>query len=57
MADKIRNATLEGGNMCTLLKYMMHGWLSTRADVIKEVQPYWSFTDEVLVIARIMMKG
>ena len=35
----------------------MHGWPSTRAEVITEIQPHWSFRDEVVVKEGVTMKG
>ena len=48
---------LEDDHIGVLSPYVMHGWPSTRTEVVKEVQPYWSFRDEVVVTNGIMMKG
>ena len=36
---------------------MLHGWLSVRPEVQKELQPYWSFRDEIAINDGITMKG
>ena len=56
MAVEIRCATLQDDHIGVLSTYVMHGWLSTRAEAMKEVQPYWSFRDEVVIIDGIAMK-
>ena len=57
MADESRHVTKEDGHMGALSTYMRHGWPSNRAEVLKGVQPYWFFRDEVVVIDRIEIKG
>ena len=57
MAEKNRYTTLEDDDIGMLTISVIHGWPSTRADVKKEVQPYWSFQDQVTVIDGIAMKG
>ena len=57
MAEEIWCATLEDEHIGTLSTYLIHEWLSARAEVIKEVQLYWSFRDEGVVIERIKVKG
>ena len=39
-----------------LLEYVFNGWPSRKAEV-QDLQPYWSFRDEILIIDRITMKG
>ena len=56
MAEEIRHATLEDDKMGALSTCVIHGWPSTRTEVIKE-QPYLSFRDEVVVIDGIAIKG
>ena len=36
---------------------VLHAWLSTKAEVQKELKPYWSFRDETAIINVIAMKG
>ena len=55
-ADDIRFTTKEDDHTHTLSAYMIHQWPSTRAELIKDVQPYWPSRDEVVVIDRIAMK-
>ena len=57
MQKKLGIATIEDDHINVLSTCMMHGWQSTRAEVIKEVQLYWSFRDEIAVIVRIVMKS
>ena len=57
MTEEIRHATPGNDHIKVLSHYVMHGWPSTRAEVLKEIQPYWSSRDEVAVIDRIAMKG
>ena len=37
--------------------YMIHGWPLTTTEVNEELQPYWLFRDNIVVIDRIAMKG
>ena len=55
--EEIRYAAVHDDHIDVLSTYVMYGWPSTRAEVIKEVQPYWSFRDELAVIDGITMKG
>ena len=57
MAAEIRHVTIEDDHIGALSIYGMHDCPSTKAEVIKEVQMYWSFRDEVEVIDWIAMKG
>ena len=36
-------------------KLILHSWTSKKAEVQKELQPYWSFRDDILVIDRTAM--
>ena len=56
-AKEIRLATLDNKHMCLLSEYVLHGWPSTNVEVQKELQPYWSFRNEIAVIDGIVMKG
>ena len=49
--------TIYDGNIGVLSIYVLHSWSLPIIEVQKEVQPYWSFTDEVVVIGRKTMKG
>ena len=59
-AEEIGSATLEYYHISThisvLSVYVTHGWPPTRAEVIKDIQPYWYFRDDVLFINRTTMK-
>ena len=56
-ADEIRSFTLEDGHRGALLTYAIHVWPSTRAEVIKEEEPYWSNRGELAGIDGIAMKA
>ena len=56
-AQEIRYVALEDDHLTMLSTYVMHGWPSTRSEVIRGVQQNWSFRDEVAVIDGIAMKG
>ena len=55
IAAIIRCANLGDNHIGALSTYVMHRWPSSRAEVIKEVQPYWSFIKTA--IDRVGMKG
>ena len=57
MTEEIRCAVIEDYHIGVLSTYVICGWPSIRAEVINEVQPYWSFRDEVEVIDGIAMEG
>ena len=40
-----------------LSEYTLCGWSSIRAEIQKELQVYWSFRDEILIIDGMPMKG
>ena len=39
-----------------LSEYVLHGWPSMRAEVLKGLQPYWSSRDEIAIIDGTIMK-
>ena len=55
--EEIGCVTIDDDHISAHSTYVIHGWSSRRAQVIKEVQPNWSFRDEVAVIDDIAMKG
>ena len=57
MTVEIRHVTPEDDLIHGLTTYVMHGWPSTRAKAGKELQPCWSFRDEIAVIDGLVMKG
>ena len=49
-AEKIRYAMHDDDDhLCILSIYMIHRWLTTRAEVRKELQLYWPFRDDTAV--------
>ena len=56
MAEDIRCMTLEDDRRCGPSANVIHRWPATRGEIVKEVQPYWSFRDESVAIDRIAMK-
>ena len=50
MAEEIRSATMDDEDVSMLSEYILCGWPSVRAKVQKDVQPYWSFRDEIVII-------
>ena len=57
MVGDIGCASIEDDHIGAILTCVIHEWLLTRAEVIKEVQHCRSFRDEVVVIDVIVMKG
>ena len=43
--EEIREVTLEDEHLSVLAELVLCGWLSKKADVQDERQPYWSFRD------------
>ena len=56
MVEDIRHANLEDDHTYALSTYVIHYWLSTRSELLKEVQPYLSFRDNEAAIDRNEMK-
>ena len=56
-ADEIRIVTLEDEHLGALAELIFHGWLSTRAWVQRELQPYWAFREKIAIIDGIPIKG
>ena len=56
MAEEIRHATCDNDNVSIMSAYMIKEWPSTKANV-KELQPYWPFTDNIAVTGRATFKG
>ena len=42
--------------MNAFAELILHSWASTKTDVHKELQPYWSFRDEIAIIDRTAIK-
>ena len=48
--EEIRLATPDDEHLGMLSEYIMHSWQSTKDEVLKELQLYWSFRDEIAII-------
>ena len=57
MTGEIKEATIEGYQLRCAINLCNTLWPSTLADVIKEIQPYWSFRDEVVSLMRLQSKA
>ena len=55
-AEEIRLATIDYKHIGMLSNYVLHGLPAVKSEVQKEVQPYWSFRDEIVIIDRITIK-
>ena len=56
-AEEIRIVILEDENLSVLAEHIIHGWLSTKAEVHKELKQYWSFRGEIAIIDGTSIKG
>ena len=45
------------GHLGMLSELALHCWPSKKAEVQKDLQPYWSFKDEIPIIDGIAVKG
>ena len=54
-AERIMSVTIDKEHLSMLSDYVLHGWPS-RVEVQKDLQPYWSFRDEIAVINGIVLK-
>ena len=54
---EIRKAALEGEQFSVLAEPILHGWPSTKTEVQKELQPYWSFSNEIAILSGTAVKG
>ena len=48
---------LEDKHLSMLAELIIHSWPSTKDEVCTDMQPYWSFHDEIAFIERIAIKG
>ena len=55
--NDIRIETREDDELALLKHTIMHGWPSTIRDVPSEIQPYWTFMEELTVEDGIVLKG
>ena len=56
-AEEIRKTILEDEHLTDLEKLIMYSWPSTKSEVQKEIQHYWSIREEIAIIDGIAMKG
>ena len=56
-AEEITTATLDYEHLDILAKLVVCGWPLTEAEVQMELQPYWSFRNEIAIIDRMTIKG
>ena len=56
-AENIWLATIDDEHKGMLTNYTLHGWPATKAELQKEIQPYWSFRDEIVTTGGITIKG
>ena len=54
---EVREATLAYENVSALTELKLHSCASTKTEVKKEMQSFWSFRDTIVIIGRIAMKG
>ena len=57
MAEDVRLATLENEHLGMLSAYVVHDWPSAQAEDWKELQPYRSSRDKIVIIDGIAMKS
>ena len=50
-------ATLEDEHLSALAELIHHDFPSMKTEMQKELQPYWSFRDEIAIIGGITIKG
>ena len=55
--NDMRIAIQEDDDLTILKHTITHGWPSTIREVLSEIQPYWTFTEELLVEDGIVLKG
>ena len=55
--NDIRVATQEDDELALLKHTIMHGWPSSIREVPSEIQPYWTFREELTVEDGIVLKG
>ena len=55
--EEIRIATLNKEYIGILSEIILHGWPSSKAEVQRELHPYWSIRNETLTAYNIAIKG
>ena len=56
-AEEIKEVTLKDEHFIALAELILHSWPFTKCEEQKELQPYWSFWDEIAIIERTAIKG
>ena len=56
-AEEVRKTTLEDKYLNAVAELILHNSPSSKFEVQEELQPYWSFRDEIVVIDGIAIKG
>ena len=56
-AEENRATSIDDKHLSMLSEYELCGWSSTRAEVQKHLQLYWSYRDETVIIDGLPMKG
>ena len=57
MVEEIRHTMHVDGHLNALTTYVINGWQSTRGKVKEEIQVYWPFCNDMLVIDGTVVKG
>ena len=55
--NQMRIATQEDDELALLKHAIMHGWPSTIREVPSQIQPYWTFREELTIEDGIILKG
>ena len=55
--EDITEATLTATHLQDLKGHVIEGWLSNGADTKPDIQPSWTFRDELAMIDGVTMKG
>ena len=56
-AEEKRTATLDDEHISIISELILYSWPLTKAGVLKDLQPYVSFRDEITMIDGTAMKG
>ena len=57
IAEEMRSVTMDDDYLSRLSEYLFHSWASKRPEVQKDLHPYWSFRDEIVIIDDTAIKG
>ena len=50
-AGEIRLATVDNGYLSMLSEYALCNWPSISSKLQKDLQPYWSFRDDIMILS------